>query len=97
MRHDLRAARWAHEHFPRSGTKLNITLLTTRRDASILFPTVNYQQRLGRTFVALIDPNRRAILAHSRLHDDETRRTHEEGWTGSLDKLDARFAGGEAA
>jgi DNA-binding transcriptional ArsR family regulator len=25
---------------------------------------VNYQQRLGRTFAALVDPTRRAILAH---------------------------------
>jgi uncharacterized protein YndB with AHSA1/START domain len=36
-------------------------------------------------------------FTHSRLHDDETRRTHEAGWTGSLDKLEARFARGEAA
>jgi uncharacterized protein YndB with AHSA1/START domain len=36
-------------------------------------------------------------FTHSRLHDDETRLTHEAGWTGSLDKLAARFAGGEAA
>jgi uncharacterized protein YndB with AHSA1/START domain len=36
-------------------------------------------------------------FTHLLLHDDETRRTHEEGWTGSLDKLEARFAGGEAA
>jgi uncharacterized protein YndB with AHSA1/START domain len=36
-------------------------------------------------------------FTHSLLHDDETRRTHEEGWTGSLDKLEARFAGGETA
>ena len=35
-------------------------------------------------------------FTHSLLHDDETRRSHEEGWTGSLDKLEARFAGGEA-
>jgi uncharacterized protein YndB with AHSA1/START domain len=26
-------------------------------------------------------------LTHSRLHDEDTRRSHEEGWTGSLDKL----------
>ena|SRR3984957_7815488 len=35
-------------------------------------------------------------FTHSLLQDDETRRAHEEGWTGSLDKLAARFAGGEA-
>ena len=31
---------------------------------------------------------------HSQLHDEETRRSHEKGWTGSLDKLEARFATG---
>jgi uncharacterized protein YndB with AHSA1/START domain len=36
-------------------------------------------------------------LTHSLLHDDATRRTHQDGWTGSLDKLEARFAGGAAA
>lgn len=33
-------------------------------------------------------------LTHSRLHDDETRRVHEEGWSGALDKL-ARHISGE--
>jgi uncharacterized protein YndB with AHSA1/START domain len=28
---------------------------------------------------------------HSQLHDEETRRSHEQGWTGSLDKLEAHF------
>ncbi len=32
-------------------------------------------------------------FTHSLLHDDETRRGHEEGWTGALDKLQARFGG----
>jgi uncharacterized protein YndB with AHSA1/START domain len=32
-------------------------------------------------------------FTHSRLHDEESRRGHEEGWTGSLDKLEAHFAG----
>ena len=36
-------------------------------------------------------------FTHSGLHDEETRRTHEAGWTGSLNKLETRFAGGEAA
>jgi uncharacterized protein YndB with AHSA1/START domain len=31
-------------------------------------------------------------LTHSRLHDEETRRGHAQGWTGSLDKLEAHFA-----
>jgi len=36
-------------------------------------------------------------FTHSLLHDDDTRRSHEAGWTGALDKLEARFAEGEAA
>jgi uncharacterized protein YndB with AHSA1/START domain len=35
-------------------------------------------------------------LTHSRLHDDETRRTHEEGWSGALDKLVRHFSGERA-
>ena len=31
-------------------------------------------------------------FTHSRLHDDETRRSHEEGWLGALRKLETRFA-----
>ena len=31
-------------------------------------------------------------LTHSRLHSEEARRSHEGGWTGSLDKLEAHFA-----
>jgi uncharacterized protein YndB with AHSA1/START domain len=27
-------------------------------------------------------------FTHSRLHDEETRRSHEEGWNGALDKLE---------
>jgi uncharacterized protein YndB with AHSA1/START domain len=30
-------------------------------------------------------------LTHSRLHDEETARSHEEGWTGALDKLVRHF------
>lgn len=30
-------------------------------------------------------------LTHSRLHDAETRRSHEEGWTGAIDKLERHF------
>ena len=30
-------------------------------------------------------------FTHSRLADDEARRSHAEGWTGALDKLEARF------
>jgi uncharacterized protein YndB with AHSA1/START domain len=30
-------------------------------------------------------------FTHSRLHDEETRRSHEEGWSGALDKLELHF------
>jgi uncharacterized protein YndB with AHSA1/START domain len=32
-------------------------------------------------------------FTHSLLRDEESRRSHEGGWTGALDKLDARMAG----
>ena len=31
-------------------------------------------------------------FVHSQLHDENTRRSHEQGWTGSLDKLESHFA-----
>ena len=30
-------------------------------------------------------------FTHSRLHDEATRRSHEEGWNGALDKLERHF------
>jgi uncharacterized protein YndB with AHSA1/START domain len=30
-------------------------------------------------------------LTHSRLHDEDARRSHEEGWSGALDKLQRYF------
>jgi uncharacterized protein YndB with AHSA1/START domain len=30
-------------------------------------------------------------FTHSRLHDEEARRSHEKGWTGALDKLERHF------
>jgi uncharacterized protein YndB with AHSA1/START domain len=36
-------------------------------------------------------------FVHSQLHDEETRRSHEGGWTGALDKLEAHFPAGTAA
>ena len=33
-------------------------------------------------------------FVHSQLHDEETRRSHEAGWTGALDKLEAHFVAG---
>jgi hypothetical protein len=38
-----------------------------------------------------IDVGTELILTHSRLHDEETRRSHEAGWTGALDKLERHF------
>ena len=32
-------------------------------------------------------------FTHSRLHDEDTRRGHEEGWAGALAKLQAHFGG----
>ena len=34
-------------------------------------------------------------FTHSRLHDEETRRGHEQGWSGALDKLVRHFAEGQ--
>jgi uncharacterized protein YndB with AHSA1/START domain len=31
-------------------------------------------------------------FTHSCLHDEDTRRSHEEGWSGALDKLQRHFA-----
>ena len=33
-------------------------------------------------------------LTHSRLHDEATRRSHEEGWAGALGKLERHFLSG---
>jgi uncharacterized protein YndB with AHSA1/START domain len=34
-------------------------------------------------------------FTHSRLRDEETRRSHEIGWTGALDKLERHFLAAE--
>jgi uncharacterized protein YndB with AHSA1/START domain len=31
-------------------------------------------------------------LIHSQLHDEESRRSHEEGWAGALNKLERNFS-----
>jgi uncharacterized protein YndB with AHSA1/START domain len=31
-------------------------------------------------------------FTHSRLYDEETRRSHEQGWNGALDKLQQHFS-----
>ena len=36
-------------------------------------------------------------FVHSQLPDEETRRSHEEGWAGSLDKLEAHLAAATTA
>jgi uncharacterized protein YndB with AHSA1/START domain len=36
-------------------------------------------------------------FTHSRLKDEETRRSHEDGWNGSLDKLERHFSSGRPA
>ena len=36
-----------------------------------------------------------ATFTHSRLRNEETRRSHEEGWNGALDKLERHFFGSE--
>jgi len=34
-------------------------------------------------------------FTHSRLQDDETRKSHEKGWSGALDKLERHFLASE--
>jgi uncharacterized protein YndB with AHSA1/START domain len=36
-------------------------------------------------------------FTHSQLPDEEARRSHEDGWTGSLNKLEAHFVAGITA
>jgi len=43
--------------------------LTVREELPKLSSMVNYQERLGRTFAALVDPTRRAILAQLERKD----------------------------
>jgi uncharacterized protein YndB with AHSA1/START domain len=35
----------------------------------------------------------RLTFTHSRLYNEQTRKGHEEGWTGALDKLERHFLG----
>ena len=46
--------------------------LTARRRGWILSYMVNYNERLDRTFAALVDPTRRAILGHLQRQDGES-------------------------
>ena len=45
----------------------------------------------------LIPEGTEITFTHSLLRDEETRRSHEEGWGGALDKLQARMAAGTVA
>jgi hypothetical protein len=55
-------------------------------------------QRAGAAFHdPAIPEGTELTFIHSRLHDEETRRGHEEGWAGALDKLEAYFAVGAVA
>lgn len=40
----------------------------------------------------LVDGGTELTLIHSRLHDEDTRRSHEEGWGGALEKLTAHYS-----
>jgi uncharacterized protein YndB with AHSA1/START domain len=49
------------------------------------------ESRLEITLKALPEGTELTLI-HSQLQDEQTSRSHEAGWTGSLDKLDAHFA-----
>jgi uncharacterized protein YndB with AHSA1/START domain len=38
-----------------------------------------------------IEEGTELTFTHSRLHDEASRRGHEEGWAGALDKLERHF------
>jgi uncharacterized protein YndB with AHSA1/START domain len=43
--------------------------------------------------LAAVSMGTEITFTHSRLHDEETRISHEGGWSGALDKLEALFGG----
>jgi hypothetical protein len=49
----------------------------------------------GKSFIEIdlrpIAEGTELTFTHSRLYDEETRRSHEAGWTGALDKLERHF------
>jgi len=51
-----------------------------------LFATVLF----GR-YIRAVAEGTEVTLTHSRLHDEESRRSHEQGWTGALDKMQRHF------
>jgi hypothetical protein len=53
----------------------------------------------GYTFAALVDPTRgpEPLAEAEQLHDEVTSRDQEQEWAGSLCKLEAYLAKGEAA
>jgi uncharacterized protein YndB with AHSA1/START domain len=38
-----------------------------------------------------IDAGTELTFTHTLLHDEDTRRSHEDGWNGALDKLERHF------
>jgi uncharacterized protein YndB with AHSA1/START domain len=46
--------------------------------------------------LSAIEEGTELTFTHSRLHDEQTRRSHEDGWAGALEKLQQHLAG-EAA
>ena len=56
-------------------------------------PQVVFDAGESRVEIALraIPEGTELTFTHSRLHDEETRRSHEEGWGGALEKLMRRF------
>jgi uncharacterized protein YndB with AHSA1/START domain len=54
------------------------------------------ESRVEITFKAVPDGTELTFV-HSQLHDEEMSRSHEEGWAGALDKLEAYLAAGRAA
>jgi uncharacterized protein YndB with AHSA1/START domain len=51
------------------------------------------QSRVEMTLRAIGDGTE-LTFSHSLLHDESTRKSHEGGWIGALDKLEAHFAKG---
>jgi len=49
------------------------------------------ESRLSITLRAVPEGTELTLL-HSRLHDEESCRSHQQGWSGALDKLESRFS-----
>ena len=51
----------------------------------------NQSEAAARAAIRAIPDGTELTFTHSRLHDEESRRGHERGWNGSLDKLERHF------